>query len=183
MLEYKFIKQILAFAFAAALVYCIAAGIYIKRMSFDSSWILYIGNFLFAAVIAIFIGWFYKKHETVVSTIRLVVIGAKTAVAGIAMSCAIVFLLMFILVPSIFRPEAVSHIELQHSPGQFSGKNDGFGAILFFNAVVGNAGAAFFISLLIPFAVMKNLYGDEKKEKNNEAVSKRNENPKTNFRM
>jgi hypothetical protein len=69
---------------------------------------------------------------------------------------------------------------LQGSPGQFSGKNHGFGQILFFNALLGNAAASFFISLLIPFSVMKNIYPDEKKS--GQAVSKE-EDPKKNYHL
>jgi hypothetical protein len=180
MLEIKFIKQILIYAFAAAFVYSIAVSFYIRRMSYEESFILYVGNFLFAAVIGIFVAWFYKKHETDISTIRLVVIGGKAAVAGVVMACLMIVLMLLVFVPGIFKPEAVSHIQFQHSPGQFAGKNKGFGAILFLNAIIGNMGASFFISLLIPFAVMKNLYGDERKST---GETQKEENPKTNYKI
>jgi hypothetical protein len=179
MIEVKFIRQILVFAFAAAFVYCITVSFYIKSMAYEESYILYIGNFLFAAVIGIFVGWFYKKHESDIGTIKLVVVGAKTAVAGIVIACILIFLLLLIFIPQIFRPEAVSHLSLRDSPGQFSGKNQGFGKILFLNAILGNAGASFFISLLIPFSVMKNLYPDEKKSKQ----QANEENPKKNYHL
>ncbi|MEO5681650.1 MAG: hypothetical protein ABIQ88_03360 [Chitinophagaceae bacterium] len=148
-------------------------------MSYEESFILYVGNFFFATVIGIFVAWFYKKHEKNIGTIRLIVVGAKTAVAGIAMACLLCLLLLVIFVPAIFKPAAVSNIQLQDSPGQFAGKNNGFGAILFLNAVLGNAAASFFISLLIPFSVMKNIYGDSKKA----APAPKEENPKTNYKL
>jgi len=179
-LEIKYIKQVLTFAAAAALVYCIAVCFYISKMSFDASYLLYIGNFLFAAVIGIFIAWFYKKHETAINTVTLVSIGAKTAVAGIVIACFISVILLLVFVPGIFKAGSGSYIYLQHSPAQFEGKNQGFGSILFFNAILGNAGASFFISLLIPFSVMKNLYGRGEKSK---PISARNENPKKNYHL
>jgi hypothetical protein len=182
MLEIKFIRQILSFAFTAAFVYCVVVFFYIKGMSYNEIFILYVGNFLFAAVIAIFIGWFYKQHESDISTIRLVVVGGKTAFAGIIIALLMILLMLIIFVPSIFKPEAVSHLQLKDSPGQFEGKNGGFAAILFLNAIVGNAAASFFFSLLIPFAVMKNLYGDEKRQKP-ESVAAKEENPKKNYNL
>jgi len=179
-LEIKFIKQVLAYAAAAAIVYCIAAGVYMKRMSFEASWILYIGNFLFAAVIGIFIAWFYKKHESSIDTVTLISIGAKTAVAGIVMACILSFVLLLILVPDVFKAGSGSYLYLRHSPAQFEGKNQGFGSILFFNAMLGNAGASFFISLLIPFSVMKNLYGKGEESK---PLSPKNENPRKNYNL
>ncbi len=163
MLEIRFIREILAYALGAACAYCLAAFFYIKTMSFSNTWVLYVGNFLFAIVIGIFVAWFYRRHIGNVSIIRLVVIGGKTTFAGIVMVCLICLLLLFILVPSIFRPEQVSHLALNHAPPQFAGKNQGFGKILFINAVLGNAAASFFISLLIPFSIMKNQYTGEGK--------------------
>jgi hypothetical protein len=179
-LEIKYIKQVLLYAAAAAVVYAIAATVYIKDMSYSASWILYVGNFLFAAVIGIFIAWFYKKHEENISSVTLVSIGAKTAVAGIVIACIICFLLLFILVPGVFKSGSGSTIYLQHSPAQFEGKNQGFASILFFNAILGNAGTSFFISLLVPFSVMKNLYGKREKSK---SLSPRTENPKKNYNL
>ena len=179
MLELKFIKQILAFAFGAACLYAVVAAFYIKQMRFEDVFLLYVGNFLFAAVIGVFIGWFYKRHETGISSIRLVVIGAKTAVAGVVMAALLVFVLMLIISPAVFKPEDVSHARLNDAPGQFGGKNSGFASILYMNTFIGNLGASFFISLLIPFAVMKNLYGDEGKK--NKRVE--TENPKKNYNL
>ncbi len=180
MVEIKFLRQVLTASFIAALLYCVTVYVYIVHMSFQETYILYIGNFLFATVIAIFIAWFYKQHQSDIGTIRLVVIGGKAAFAGIVMACIITLILLLILVPSIFKPVTESHLHLQGSPGQFQGKNEGFGSILFLNVVIGNAGAAFFISLLIPFAVMKNIYEGEKGKR---TLSTKNENPKKNYHL
>lgn len=179
-LEFTFFRQILLFAFLAAIAYCTTAIYFMKQMAYEDSYILYIGNFLFAAVIGIFVAWFYKKHERNIGTIKLVVIGAKTAVAGIITTCILVFLLMLIVTPQVFRPAALHQIQLRASPAQFEGKNQGFATILFLNAILGNAAASFFISLLIPFSVMKNIYPDEKR-KNSPTVKE--ENPKQNYHL
>ena len=179
MLEIKFIKQIMTSAAAAALVYCITVFFYIKRMAYEESYILYVGNFLFALVIGIFVAWFYKMHERAVSTVRLVVVGAKTAVAGIGIACVLIFFMILIFAPSAFKSADTVHAALNNAPGQFGGKSRGFGSILYFNAILGNMGASFFISLLIPFAVMKNLYEDEKEKK----PSPKDENPKKNYNL
>ena len=177
--EIAFISQVIKFAIVAALAYCITVFFYIKNMAYEESYILYVGNFLFAAVIGVFVAWFYKKHETDIGTIRLVVIGGKAAVAGIVITCILVLLMLVIFVPSVFSAGSTSPVALQGAPGQFSGKNQGFGKILFLNAILGNAGASFFISLLIPFSVMKNIYPGERKS------SKRTteENPKKNYHL
>ena len=179
-IEFTFIKQIIRFAAVAAFVYCITVFFYIRHMAYEESYILYVGNFLFAAVIGIFVAWFYKQHESDIGTVRLVVIGGKAAVAGIVMACIMILLLLFIFVPGVFRPASASQISLQGAPGQLSGKNNGLGKILFLNAIIGNAGASFFISLLIPFSVMKNIYPDERKS---DKKIKEEENPKKNYHL
>ncbi len=176
--EITFFRQVIFFSIAAAVAYCIPVFSYIQQMSYEESYILYVGNFLFAAVIGFFIAWFYKKHQRNINTIRLVVIGGKAAMAGVVVACILVTLMLVVLVPHIFSASPSADLSLKASPGQFAGKNLGFGKILFLNAVLGNMGASFFISLLIPFSVMKNIYpGESAKE------SPGNENPKKNYPM
>lgn len=175
--EITFFRQVILFSIAAAIAYCIPVYSYIQQMSYEESYVLYVGNFLFAAVIGVFIAWFYKKHQRDISTIRLVVIGGKAAMAGVVVACILVTLMLFVLVPHIFGGTPPDDLTLKASPGQFSGKNLGFGKILYLNAVLGNMGASFFISLLIPFSVMKNIYPGETAKKE----SPKNENPKTNY--
>jgi len=175
--EFTFFKQVISFSVAAAIAYCIPVYYYIHRMTYEESYVLYVGNFLFAAVIGIFIAWFYKKHESSIGTIRLVVIGGKAAVAGIVAACILVTCMLFIFAPQVFNSAVSENATLKGAPAQFNGKNLGFGQVLYLNAVLGNAGASFFISLLIPFSVMKNIYPDEKREKQ----TIKNENPKKNY--
>ncbi len=179
-IEITFFKQVIRFSIAAAVAYCIAVFFFMKRMNYEDSYLLYVGNFLFAAVIGIFISWFYKQHQRDISTIRLVVIGGKAAVAGIVAAVIFVTVMMLIVVPQVFNAAGTDRLVLKAAPGQFAGKNLGFGQILYLNAVLGNMGASFFISLLIPFTVMKNIYPDEKRKSNE---SPKNENPKTNYRL
>jgi len=177
--EITFFKQVIRFSIAAAIVYCIPVYYYMKQMTYEESYILYVGNFLFASVIGVFIAWFYKQHERSIGTIRLVVIGGKAAVAGIAIACILVTVMLFIFAPQVFTRASAENAMLKGAPAQFAGKNLGFGQILYINTVLGNMGASFFISLLIPFSVMKNIYPDEKRAKE----SPKNENPKKNYHL
>jgi len=151
-----YIKDMMKCALAAAIAYAIAAWFYIVAVSYSESWVLFIGNFLFAAVIAVFIAWYYKRHRAGINIIKMITVGGKTAVAGIGIACIMCFLLLWIFMPGVFRPVSASHLQLNSSPAQFSGKNQGYALILFMNAVLGNAGAAFFISLLLPFSIIRN---------------------------
>jgi len=175
--EFTFFNQVIRFSIAAAIAYCIPVYFYIHRMTYEESYVLYVGNFLFAAMIGVFIAWFYKKHESSIGTIRLVVIGGKAAVAGIVAACIFITIMIFIFAPQVFKSVVPENAVLKGAPAQFNGKNFGFGQVLYLNAVLGNAGASFFISLLIPFSVMKNIYPGEKREKQ----TIKNENPKKNY--
>jgi hypothetical protein len=148
-------------------------------MTYEESYVLYIGNFLFAAVIGIFIAWFYRQHQRSISTIRLVVIGGKAAVAGILAACLLVTLMLLVLVPQIITGAHTDGLVLKGAPGQMAGKHLGFGQVLYLNAILGNMGASFFISLLIPFSVMKNIYPGERRS----TESPKNENPKKNYHL
>jgi len=171
-----FFKQIIGFSIAAAVLFSITAFIYIRKAAYDETYVLYVGNFLFAGVIGFFIVWYYKKHERNVKTVRLILNGHIVAFFGIIAACLLVLLLSVIFTPSMHTALNDGKSVLKGAPGWFSGSNFGMQEILYLDAIFGNAGASLLTSLLLPFSVMKNIYPDEQAAKN-----VKNENPKKNY--
>ncbi|HTL08906.1 MAG TPA: hypothetical protein VL307_11630 [Chitinophagaceae bacterium] len=171
-----FFKQIIGFSIVAALLYSVTAFIYIRKVAYDETYVLYIGNFLFAAVVGVFIVWYYKKHERNVKTVRLILNGHIVAFFGIIVACLLLLLLSVLFTPSLYAAANDGKSVLKGAPGAFSGTNFGLQEILYLDAIFGNAGASLLTSLLLPFSVMKNLYPDEKAAK-----TTKNENPKKNY--
>jgi hypothetical protein len=155
-LRIPYIKEMVWFAVAAAVVYAGAAVFYVQKQAFSESWVLYLGNFLFAGMIGVFIGWYYKRNKASTDIVQLIIAASKTTMAGILFSCTACLLLLFVLKPATFAASSLHSIQLQQSPAQFAGAHQGFALILFMNAVLGNAAVALFISLLLPFSMLRN---------------------------
>lgn len=139
-------------ALAAAAVFCIAAVIYIVRLSFSQTWVLYIGNAVFAVVVALYLGWLYRTAAPKPSLIALIRSGHIAAVAGILVSVVLCLLLLLLLQPLAFVHTGA---DLRKAPAQLGGIHHGFVLLLLADAVLGNAAISFFISLLLPFSIIR----------------------------
>lgn len=140
-------------ALIAAAAFGISALFYIVRLSFSQSWILYVGNAVFATVVAVYMGWLYKTADPKPSVIVLIRSGHLAAIAGIVVSLVVCLLLLLVFQPAVFSPAGP---DLQKAPAQLGGTHHGFAFLLFANTVLGNAAASFFISLMLPFSIARN---------------------------
>lgn len=140
-------------ALFAAIGYCVFSVLYIRRVSFSQSYLLYVGNLVFAIVIGIYLGWLYKTVQPRLSVIGLIKAGHFAAAGGIVAACLLSFILLFLFQPAAFRHAGA---QLHNAPSQLSGSHRGFALVLFADAVLGNAAASFFVSMLLPFSIVRN---------------------------
>ncbi|GAC1380838.1 MAG: hypothetical protein NVSMB45_04660 [Ginsengibacter sp.] len=149
------IKSYLVFSVIAAVLYCIAAGVFIAQDSFASSWVLFIGNVLFAIVIAVFILTYNRRYGMNAKAQVMVFAGHITAVMGILLSCTLILILFAILTPHIYQVAANNQDALEKAPPTLQGNGHGLMLVLFMSAVVGNIAASSFISILLPFTAKR----------------------------
>ncbi len=152
------LKSYLAYSVAAALLYSIAAFIFIRKETFNSSWILYIGNALFGLCIAAFIILYNRKRKENASTDAMIVAGLITTVMGIIIACTI-SLVLFLLMSDISHPLQQADVLNNAPPQMESGKRNQFLLSLFMSAIIGNVSAGSFISIIIPYAAKRDQQG------------------------
>jgi hypothetical protein len=162
MLGKSLVTNYLKYAIAAAVLYCITVWIYISRDSFSEIWILYVGNFLFGAVIGIFIFRYNKTKVEKASSIGMLKAAHIAAIIGILLSCIIIFFLLLVFT-DVFR--SYPDTELQKAPSQLNGKTNGFITVLFLDALVGNFSTSSFVSIILPFTVTKAQQGEKETSK------------------
>ena len=150
----QYTKELLLAGFIAAFAYSIVAGFYVRAYLYSAIWMLYLGNFLFAFVIGVFLFWFCKRHERELYILQLLVSGGKASAAGIAMACLGCLLLLLLFMPSVVQAFGKGHFSLRQAPAQLSGPHKGYANTLFINAVIGNAAAAFFITIMLSFTLL-----------------------------
>lgn len=147
------------YAVAAAMLYCIPVFFYIRDASYTKSWILYIGNFLFLLVIAVFIFSFNGKRHKNAGSVTMLASGHITTVMGILFSLVLCALLLVIFIPGIFHT-APGKVLANAPANTVTGNTNGLVFTVFANAIVGNMAGGSFVSIMLPFT----LKGDQTKE-------------------
>lgn len=152
------LKSYVVYSVTAAIVYSIAAFIYLRNDTFRSAWVLFIGNALFACCIVAFIFSLNRKENENASIGKMVFAGHITTVMGIIISCIIAIILFFLLPEISYGAEHGGiNATLHHAPPQLrSGKRNEYLLTLMLNAVIGNISAGSVISIILPWATKKN---------------------------
>jgi flagellar biosynthesis protein FlhB len=144
----------LVYSFFAAILFCIPLLNFVKTEKYSASWELYLGNFLFAAMIAFFIFFHFKKERYMGKPIRMITAGLITTVTGMIISCFFSVLLVWGIAPSIFHHGPW----LSGAPAQLQmSRSNGFFISIFFSASIGNISTGSFISALLPFVISRKL--------------------------
>lgn len=148
------------FAALSAIFYICPIFFYIKNAEFKSSWILYIGNLLFAGVIAVYLFFEIRERNFYASATRFLKRGYIIAIIGIAFSVIFSLLLLFIMVPDFISSSPGSDATFTSPPAQLRGHNNGFVFILLLDAVVGNFSTASFVALMVSVTSTKSQRGE-----------------------
>jgi NAD/NADP transhydrogenase beta subunit len=147
----------------AALLFCIPVFVYIQYGNYTGSWLLYLGSFLFMAVL-----WMHtlaenKRRRANESTIALVFASHVTTVLGILISCAISFILLVILVPGYLGPGVAEKTLTGEPPQLVVDKTDGLSFEVFMAAIVMNFSVGSFTSIILPFYAKQNQTRDRRR--------------------
>jgi hypothetical protein len=150
------LPEILPYAIASAILYCISVVFYIRNASFQGSWMLYVGNLLFGiGIMGFLISYLRKKKESAYSS-YMVLAGHVVTFIGIILSCIISLLLLLIISPGVFHSVTSNTPVLGDSPAQMRDNiHNGLMTGLFMNAVVGNISAGSFLSIVLPNTMRK----------------------------
>src|SRR5215213_3803048 len=93
------IKETLIAGAIAAVLFCIPVSIYIIQASYRQSWLLYVGSFLFFAVIWVNTLRDNKKRGQNESLVTMVFSSHMVTIAGILITCVLCFILLVLFIP------------------------------------------------------------------------------------
>lgn len=150
------IAAYLKFSLFAALVYAVVVVFFIKDASYVDTWLLYVGNILFAAVIALFIFVWAPKTDT---TSKLAVAAYITGIMGVTLAIIFIGILLLVFIPSVASHTPSVNAVLADAPGSLQARSQGshgFVPIILIDALLGNLAGGFFVAVLFPFALEKN---------------------------
>jgi hypothetical protein len=154
------ILSYLIYSIAAAIAYLICVCIFLYLDSYIQTYILYIGNMVFALVMVIFIVNFSKKRDNNASPKMAIAAGHITAAMGVIISCLAIFIILAIMKP--YGYDAIIHTsnELAKPAPALQGNGHALMLILFMDAVFGNIGAGSFVSFILPNMLKKDQTGE-----------------------
>jgi hypothetical protein len=138
--------------------------VFLKSTDYQTTYWLYIGNFLFLISIAVFVLAFNKKKGENASTQTLRAVGHVATFFGVILATIVAAIALFIFVPDIFN-SGKSDTILENAPSQTgTGKTNGLVLMLFMNTIIGNFAGGSIASILIPITAKKNQTKDSKSE-------------------
>lgn len=148
--------------FTAAILFSIPAFVYIKRASYSSSWLLYLGSFLFLVTI-----WLYtfndsSKRQHSESTVALAFASHAATITGIIFAVAIAFILLSIMIPGYLSAGPIGRIQTGEPVTLVKGRTDGLSFEVFFAATIINFSVGSFTGIVLPFAVKRNQKRDSR---------------------
>lgn len=154
------ILSYLKYSIAAAIVYLICVVIFLHDDTYAKTYILYIGNMIFAVVMVVFIVIFSKKRDSNASPKMAIAAGHITAGMGVILSCLSIFIILAIMKPSGYADVLNTSKELARPAPALEGNGHALMLILFMDAVFGNIGAGSFVSFMLPNMLKKDQTGE-----------------------
>ncbi|MET0299950.1 MAG: hypothetical protein ABW036_09315 [Flavitalea sp.] len=155
------VKPYIIHAAMAALLYCLPVIFFLKYADYTLTWILYVGNFLFLLVIALFLFTFNRRRDENAGTLVMLTASCITTVLGTIISVVLALVLLVIFIPGLFQSGVPDKI-LENGPAaSILDKSEGLIFLVITNAIIANAVCGVFVSIIFPFAMK----GDQTKEK------------------
>ncbi|CAN5224839.1 hypothetical protein BH11BAC6_BH11BAC6_12600 [soil metagenome] len=122
MLKIHPLRNYLKFSFIGAILYLITAWKYVQAANYTATWLLFAGNMLFAAVIAMFLLGYNRNRNEAAPAITMVAAGHITAIMGILISCTGIVVLLLVLSPDVFGNANMTNARLANAAPQLEGK-------------------------------------------------------------
>lgn len=144
------ILSYLKYSIVAAIIYLIFVVIYLSKDNYALTYILYIGNMLFAIVMVFFVVRFAKKRGWNASPKMAIAAGHITAAMGVILACLSIFIILAIMKPIGYSDITTTARELAKPAPALQGNGHTLMFILFMDAVFGNIGAGSFVSFMLP---------------------------------
>ncbi|MEO8821431.1 MAG: hypothetical protein ABI267_01150 [Ginsengibacter sp.] len=149
------IRSFIIYSIVAAIIYLFFVVIFLKDDSYTKTYILYIGNMIFALVMVVFIVNFNNKRDNNSHTQMVIASGMQTALIGTIISCLVLFIILAIMKPVGYAYVANTARELAKPAPALEGNGHALMLVLFMDAIFGNMGASAFVCFMLPNMLRK----------------------------
>jgi hypothetical protein len=147
MLKNHFLKAYLAFAIAAALIYCVPVYFFIRYADYTRSALLYVGNFLFMGVVGAFL-FYFRSRGPILKMLAMISAGQKQVLRSIGCALIASFILL-IVSKGLFASGPGEKYMINEPANTIHDKTNGLDFMVLVNSVVGNFFAGSFIVIIL----------------------------------
>ncbi|RYG24607.1 MAG: hypothetical protein EOO01_43265 [Chitinophagaceae bacterium] len=156
------IRSTLISGLIAGAVFSIPVFFYIKYPVYRFAWLLYLGSFMFFAVIWVHTLRESRKRAHNESTIALIFASHMATIAGIAVATVLSFIMLSTMIPG-YLTSAVPDKTLTGEPSNsVMDKTDGLSLQVFLAAIFINFCVGSFSGIILPFAAKRNQKKDQR---------------------
>lgn len=146
----------------AGLLFCIPVFFYIKDAEYRDAWLLYLGSFLFFAVIWIHTLADSKKRQHNESTVALIFASHMATLLGILVACTISFILLSSMIPGYLTSTHPAKTLEGEPSNTILDKTNGLSFQVFMAATFINFSVGSFSAIIVSFAAKKNQKKDQR---------------------
>jgi hypothetical protein len=146
----------------AAVLFCVPVFFYVRSSSYTSSWLLFMGSFLFFIVMFVNTLHENKTRGEDESTVALVFISLVTTIVGVIFSCLLCFLLMIIMVPGYLNSGMAEKVMANGPANIIHDKTDGLSFEIFMAATAINFSVGSFCGVVLSFYSKRNQTRDNR---------------------
>ena len=141
----------LKYALIEAVLFAATVFIYVKYATYQKTWLLFLGSFMFLIVNALYSYIINRLRSAADTPFTLIVKSHIVTVSGIILSCILSFLIMTIMIKGYTAGDVLNQPLPGDPPTMESNKITSLSIKIFLVAVIGNFIAGSFPGLLIPF--------------------------------
>lgn len=164
MFKKEFVGFYLKTGVIASILYMIPAIMFLNSASFSSTYLLFIGNLLFAFSVAVLLYVYNKSRGGNASTQNMKAVGHIASLTGVVIATILAAIALIVIVPDILS-SGKSDAAFENAPSQTgTGKTNGLVFILFMNTIIGNFTGGSIAALIIPITAKKDQTKDRKSE-------------------
>ena len=144
------IHSYLKYSIAAAILYLACVVLFLSKDSYQQTYILYLGNILFAVVMVFFVVNFATKRGRNANPRMAITASITTTVTGVILSLLSIFIILAIMKPSGYADVVNTASELAQPAPALDGNGHALMLVLFMSAFFGNIGFGGFVSCMLP---------------------------------
>lgn len=142
--------------FIAALLFIIPVFFCLKDPSYGSTWLIYLGSFLFLIVIVCHTLFFNKVRGENANTVTMVFASHMVTLIGVLFSCLFAFLLLSVMIPGYLSAGPAEKATHNTPANEIFDKTNGLSFRIFMGASIINFAVGSFAGIIFPFSAKRN---------------------------